>query len=68
MRPSLTIPITAAIGVAIAFLLRETPSGFSGVTVYSPQATYYVSGNVVYFWGVLGVAGIVSLVLWWRAR
>lgn len=68
MRLNLAIPITAVLGVAIAFLLRETARGFSGFTVYSPQATYYIGGNVVYFWAVLGVTAIVCLVLWWRAR
>lgn len=32
------------------------------------KATYYIGGNVVYFWVVLGVTAIVCLVLWWRAR
>lgn len=68
LKPIPTIPATAVLGGAIAFLLRETESGFSGFTVTSPKATYYIGGNVVCFWGVLGATAIVCLLLWRKVR
>lgn len=68
VRPSLALPITAVVGVAIAFLLRETVTRSSGFTITGPRTTRYIGGNEVYFWGVLGVTLIACILLWRRAR
>jgi hypothetical protein len=68
VRPSLALPITAVVGVAIAFLLRETVTRSPGFTITDPRTTRYIGGNEVYFWGVLSVTLIACLLLWRRAR
>lgn len=68
MMRKLALPITAILGVAIAFGLRVILTTSSGFTFTTPKATHYIGGNVVYFWVVLAVTGTFSLVLWWRAR
>lgn len=68
MRSNVAIPITAVLGVTIAFLLRVILTTQSGFTVTTPKATYYIGRSVVYFWAVLGVTMIVCFLLWRRAR
>jgi hypothetical protein len=55
LKRNLTIPITAATGLVIAFLLRVILTVPSGITVTSPKGTYEIGVNVVCFWGAIAL-------------
>jgi hypothetical protein len=56
-----------AVGVLVAFVVRQFVTGWSGLTFTSQLQTVYVPFNIVAFWLVIA-ATLAVVVLRWLAR
>jgi hypothetical protein len=56
-----------AVGLLVAFAVRQFVTGWSGLTLTGQLRTMYVPFNIAAFWAVIA-ATVVIVVLRWLAR